>query len=234
MILDYSADRSETELFLRWLPEGIDRESIFVSKGSDVPSPEAYSHVLHTGSSLSICRDAPFVPEAGRLVRTCVEKGIPQFGVCYGHQLLCRALLGPSAVRRNPAGLEVGWEEVVQTGEPMEIPEAGRKFRVLQSHFDEVVLLPEGSEVVMSGGLSRVQGFVNREMGLFGVQFHPEFDRESGNSLFLESRDLLESNGIDVDKVVSSGPSIDTGRIFFGHFLREFPGSVSDAIDMEV
>ncbi len=222
LVLDYSSDRSETDYFRKWLPQGVECTSVFVSEGCDVPSPVPFTHIMHTGSSLSICRDAPFIPEAASLVRDCVELGIPQFGVCYGHQLLCRVLLGPGAVRRNPAGLEAGWLEITQTGEPPEIPEAGRKFRVLQSHFDEVVDLPEGSTIVMTGGLTRIQGFINRAMGLFGIQFHPEFDRDGGNALFLESRELLESNGIDVDAAVASGPSIDAGTIFFSHFLRYF------------
>ena len=222
LVLDYSTDRSEAPLFIRWFPEGTRSEARFVSTGEDIPEFEGFSHVMHTGSATSICQDAPFTDAAVDAIRRLSEVGVPQLGVCYGHQLLCRALVGPRAVRKTPEGLEAGWCMVIQTGEPPEVPEAGRSFTVLQSHFDEVVEMPRGSEVVMTGGASRVQGFVNRDLKLFGMQFHPEFDREDGNRLFMGDPALLADNGIDVQQVLSGGPSIDAGRIFFGHFLRSF------------
>ena len=103
LILDYSVDRSEAPLFSRWLPEGSEREVSFVHFGDPIPSPVGFTRVMHTGSSLSICEDAVFTQDACEVVRECVAKGVPQMGVCYGHQLLCRALLGPCC----PA---VGWD----------------------------------------------------------------------------------------------------------------------------
>lgn len=222
LVLDYSTDRSEAPLFIGCFPEGTRSEARYVSTGEEIPSLEGFSHVMHTGSATSICTDAPFTHAAVDAIRHLAEAGVPQLGVCYGHQLLCRALVGPHAVRRSPGGLEAGWRQVIQIGEPLEVPEAGRSFTVLQSHFDEVVEMPPGSEVVMTGGGSRVQGFVNRELKLFGMQFHPEFDRQNGNRLFSRDPALLEENGIDIHEILSRGPSIDTGRIFFGHFLRSF------------
>jgi len=222
LILDYSMDRSEAALFRRGIPEGIPTEAVFVRSGEDVPDPSGFTHVMHSGSSLSICRDAPFLPEAGALIERLASEGVPQLGICYGHQLLCRILVGPGAVRKAPGGLEMGWCGVAQPGDPPEVPEAGRHFTVLQSHFDEVVEVPGGSEIAMTGGGSRIQGFVHRGMKLFGMQFHPEFDREEGNRMFLRERRLAEENGLDVDEIVAGGPSIDSGRIFFGHFLDRF------------
>lgn len=222
LILDYSVDRTEAALFRRGFPAGTVSEAAFVRTGEDLPDPAGFTHVVHSGSSLSICGDAPFLEAAGDLIRRLASGGIPQMGICYGHQLLCRALVGPHAVRKTPGGLEMGWREVVQTGDPVEVPAAGRSFTVLQSHFDEVVEPPPGSVVVMTGGASRVQGFVHRELKLFGTQFHPEFDREEGNRLFRKERALAERNGLDPEALLSGGPSIDAGRIFFGHFLSGF------------
>jgi GMP synthase-like glutamine amidotransferase len=222
LILDYSVDRSEAALFRKGFPEGTLSEAVFVSTAEDLPDPGGFTHVMHTGSSLSICGDAPFMVAAEDLIRRLADSGIPQLGICYGHQLLCRALVGIHAVRRAPGGLEMGWCAITQTGDPVEVPEAGKSFTVLQSHFDEVVEMPSGSEIVMTGGGSRVQGFVNRGMKLFGMQFHPEFDRDTGNRMFRKDRALVEGNGLDLEQILAGGPSIDSGRIFFGHFLERF------------
>ena len=220
LILDYSVDRSEAPLFGRWLPEGSETEVSFVYFGDTIPSPAGFTRVMHTGSSLSICDDPDFMQEACEMVRDCVEAGIPQMGVCYGHQLLCKALLGPSAVDRCPGGMEAGWVNVSMKGSGLRIPGSKPVNRVLQSHFDRVVSLPPGSEVIAWNGHTAIQAFADRSRRLLGMQFHPEFDRDEGNRLFSKERKLLADNGIDVESVLKDGPSLETGRVFFGYFME--------------
>ncbi|OPL18923.1 MAG: hypothetical protein AVO35_03050 [Candidatus Aegiribacteria sp. MLS_C] len=219
LILDYSVDRSEGPLFSKYVPSGSEAIVSSVFSGDGIPSASSFSHVMHTGSSLSICVDADFVPEAAGIVEECVGLGIPQVGVCYGHQLLCRALLGPEAVGRCPEGIEAGWMDVDMMGSGLKIPGASGRVRVLQSHFDRVEAVPAGAEIVASNGHTRIQAFVDGSRRLMGFQFHPEFDREDGNNMFRRDRELLEVNGIDVDEVLAGGPSIDTGAVFFGYFF---------------
>ncbi|MFO8183946.1 MAG: type 1 glutamine amidotransferase [Candidatus Aegiribacteria sp.] len=219
LILDYSVDRSEAPLFAEWLPEGCSHTDSYVFFGDAVPDPRGFTHVMHTGSSLSICSDAVFVEKAGELIRTCVERGIPQMGVCYGHQLLCRGLLGPRSVERCSNGFEVGWIDVDMTGSGLSIPGAGPVVRVLQSHFDRVRELPRGAEIIARNDHTRIQAFADRERKLLGFQFHPEFDRDSGNELFRNESALLTENGVDLEKVLADGPSISAGEVFFGYFL---------------
>ena len=57
------------------------------------------------------------------------------------------------------------------------------------------------------------------DLGLFGVQFHPEFGRESGNALFLRERSKIESKGLDADLIVRGGPEPDTDGGFFRAFI---------------
>lgn len=219
LILDYSVDRSEAPLFGRWLPEGVAHMDSYVFFGDKIPDPGGFTHIMHTGSSLSICTDADFVEKAGELIWTCVEKGIPQMGVCYGHQLLCRVLLGPRSVERCSNGLEAGWIDVNMTGSGLSIPGAGPVVRVLQSHFDRVRELPGGAEIIALNDHTGIQAFADRQRKLLGFQFHPEFDRDSGNSLFRNESALLAENGVDLEKVLADGPSISTGEVFFGYFL---------------
>jgi len=225
LILDYSVDRSEASLFRRWIPEDSISKAVFVYSGESIPDPLEYSHVMHTGSSLSICSDTEFLDRAEMTVRQCADEGIPQMGVCYGHQLICRSLLGPSAVGRCPGGLEAGWIDVRMTGSGLLIPGAEPVSRVLESHFDRVIRIPETASVIASNEHTDIQGFIDRKMKLFGLQFHPEFSRNDGNRLFQKDAELFEENGIDLQSVLDDGPSINTGSVFFTYFFSTFPGS---------
>jgi GMP synthase (glutamine-hydrolysing) len=225
LILDYSVDRSETGLILKYVPSSDDCDSYFIETDDSFPPgllSSGYTHVIHTGSSLSITQDAPFLETALSLCRAFSERQAAQMGICYGHQLMCMAFRGGSAVRRCPGGLEAGWNEVEFLDHGPVIPGVGKTERVWQSHFDEAVELPSGSDLIATSGHSRIQGFYGYELRLFGVQFHPEFDRDDGNGQFLHDRDLMEANGYDVDSMAAGGPSLDTGSTFIGFFLDHF------------
>ena len=222
LILDYSVDRSEGPLFKRWLPEDCRSTTVCVHFGEDIPDAADFTHVMHTGSSLSICSDAEFYPEVERMILFCVKAGIPQMGVCYGHQLFCRVLVGRSAVRKCPDGLEAGWRDVEMVGTGLNIPGVKPESRILQSHFDEVVSLPIGAEIIATSRHTEIQGFIDRTRRIFSLQFHPEFARKDGNDLFLRERRLLEENFIDVDAILADGPNIDAGRIFFTYFITNY------------
>ncbi len=228
LILDYSVDRSEAPLFRRWFPDNCVSTSAYIYFGDDFPDPLEYSHLMHTGSSLSICAEADFLEEAEEIVRKCVDEDIPQMGVCYGHQLICRSLLGPSAIGRCSNGLEAGWMDVEIIGSGLEIPGAAPVSRILQSHFDRVLKIPDTSEVIATNAHTDIQGFADREKNLLSLQFHPEFTRAEGNRLFLEEARLLEDNGIDLASVLEDGPSIAAGKVFFEYFLNTFVGRRRD------
>lgn len=222
LILDYSVDRSETESIMRWLPAEAHILSLLIDTEESFPDDlisKDFTHVIHSGSALSITETVPFLEKAVHYIRKVRDKGMSQMGICYGHQLVCRALVGKQAVRSSPNGLEAGWKNVTFVNGATNILGVGESERVWQHHFDEVTKVPEGSELLATSPHSRIQAYVNYEQHLFGTQFHPEFDKETGNRMFLEDRELLEKNGYDVDAMIKLGPSLDTGTVFFGFFL---------------
>lgn len=217
LLIDYSTDRSEGAAVSRWLPA--ETVHVHVPGEGPFPDPAGYSHVLHSGSAWSICSDAPFQDDAEALVRRAAELGRPQMGICYGHQMLARALLGREAVRRNPGGCEAGWLEVRWSPYAARLAGIPRVTRVFQFHYDEVIVLPRGSMILAWNAACLVQSFVCPGLRLFGTQFHPEFDRASGNAQYLRERAKLASAGLDADSIIAGGPEPDADGSFFRFFL---------------
>ena len=221
LILDYSVDRSEADAIARWLPAGTEVSSLFIDTEESFPEgvpTQGFSHVIHSGSSLSITETAPFTEKALRAIRQARDRGVAQMGICYGHQLICLALVGRHSVRSSPNGLEAGWNQVTFTGSAMEHLGVRESERVWQSHFDEVTELPAGSELWATSPHTRIQAYLNRDQRLLGTQFHPEFDREAGNGIYRKDRALLERHGYDVEALIQGGPSFETGKVLFGFF----------------
>ena len=227
LILDYSIKRFETPIIKRWLPSDLTVLSLFIDTEQSFPDDlinGGFTHVIHTGSTLSITQRSPFTRKAIKYIKDARDNKIFQMGICYGHQLVCKALVGDHAVRQAPIGLEAGWAEVNFINKGPEILGVNKTERIWQHHFDEVTELPEGSELLATNQHTRIQAYINKDQNLFSTQFHPEFDKEAGNNWFLDDRELLEKNNYDVDELVKQGPSIDSGRIFFHFFIEQRNG----------
>ena len=84
-------------------PEGI----------GSLEDPEGYDLAVILGSDDSAYDDSvPWVAEEFAYTRQAVESGVPVLGICFGAQMLARAL--GSEVRRAPAP-EVGWKSMARS-----------------------------------------------------------------------------------------------------------------------
>jgi GMP synthase (glutamine-hydrolysing) len=139
-----------------------------------LPRLNLHDGVLVTGSLSSATHLDPWMEETAAWLLDAA-RWVPVLGVCFGHQLLARALGG--RVERNPRGIEAGTREI-------RVTEAGRldpllqglpeRTRVQQFHEDHVPELPPGSALLAEGGLAAVQAFAAGPIR--GVQFHPEIE----------------------------------------------------------
>ena len=226
LVLDYSLDRQESRHIARWLPRSVRMDVRWTVDNDTIPSPDSYDRVIHTGSALSICEDADFMAAATELVRAAASLEIAQLGICYGHQLLCRAMLGRGAVERCADGIEAGWRaiDLSTTGSRL-LSEKGDdrspSITVFQSHRDHVVELPDSAEVIAWNDHARVQAFADQQLCMLGVQFHPEFDRDSGNKAFEDDSSRLLEEGLDPGEIVRGGPSGFSPSLLFGRFCSE-------------
>jgi len=99
------------------------------------------------------------------------ELGVPVLGICYGHQLMARALGGEVAAtgQREYGGTRL---RVLERGtllvdlEPEET--------VWMSHGDAVTAPPQGFRVTARTEAIPIAAMEDRERGLYAVQFHPE------------------------------------------------------------
>jgi len=224
LILDYSVSKFEAKAIGQWMPQDAEVTSLFIDTEESFPEnliKEGFTHVIHSGSELSVTEDSSFTKKAVDFIKEARDRGIPQMGICYGHQLLCRALVGKHAVRKSPNGLEAGWDNVEFNERGTEIFGVKENEVVWYHHFDEVTELPEGSVPLATNGHTKIQSFINKEQNLVGTQFHPEIDKETGDKIFRQDRKQLEANNYSVEELVKGSPSFDTGKVLFDFFLGE-------------
>jgi GMP synthase (glutamine-hydrolysing) len=143
-------------------------------KGEPLPDPTRYAAVIATGSPFSVTERRPWMASTGEYLVKAGEKQVPVLGVCFGHQLLAETLGAP--IQKSPRGREFGAVEVELTAEGQRDPlfrGLPARFKVLETHEDEVPSLPTGATLLAGNLHSPIQAF---SVGAWvrGVQFHPE------------------------------------------------------------
>jgi GMP synthase (glutamine-hydrolysing) len=99
------------------------------------------------------------------------ELGVPVLGICYGHQLMARALGGEVAATGQR---EYGRTELRVAEPGVLLADLGPVEQVWMSHGDAVTVAPESFRVTSRTQAIPIASMEDPERGLFAVQFHPE------------------------------------------------------------
>lgn len=112
----------------------------------------------------------------------------PLLGICFGHQMLARALGDDTAVA-DDGPEEFGTFKMQRVGESRLLADLPREFSAASAHRDSVVSLPKGWLRTAESKICAIQAMEHPTLPQFGVQFHPERKPVLGTVLarFLET-----------------------------------------------
>jgi len=179
--------------------------------------------VITSGSPRDAWVDDPVNARALEVVKHCQDSGKPFLGVCYGHQLLGRALR--ANVGRQPEGYELGNIEVQLTDEGVACPlfeGLPRQLNVIESHQDAVLELPEGARLLATGECE-VQAF-DYNGNMLAVQFHPEMDPAVLQFVWGEPRRELwrPKLSFDLDGRLAALKPTPAAPLIFQNFINHY------------
>lgn len=218
-ILDLSVDPELYRPRSHWtaLLGGVPFRSVHLPSapvGEALPEVGAFTHLIVTGSEASIVEPQPWFAPAEDLVRRAVDAGRPVLGSCFGHQLVVRALLGPTHVRRAHTP-ELGWRPVAITAAGPPVAGRAQEIWMFCCHFDEVCDLPSGWEVLARTPECGVHAYRLAGRPVWGIQAHPEIDPDEGAALLRGFGDRRPEVQPLVEAALAA-PRRDDG---FGHAL---------------
>ncbi|MCO4760507.1 MAG: type 1 glutamine amidotransferase [Myxococcales bacterium] len=162
---------------------GVTRDEIhtwnLIEGSPDADTLNRHAAVLIGGSgAYSASGEQQWVHDAAQLIREeLVGRGRKTFGVCFGLQLMGRAL-GEDVIH-DPENREVGTYEVVVTAEAQECELFGvlpPSFFAQQGHNDRILNTPVGTKKLAESALAEVQALVVEDKPVWATQFHPELD----------------------------------------------------------
>lgn len=124
-----------------------------------------------SGSSSSAYDDDCWIARLETWLRK-LPYDLPVIGICFGHQLMAKALGG--RVQRAEQGLAIGYHSYDVIGSEGWMS-GGSTITLPVVHYDQVVELPPSSRLVAGSNFCRFAVLADRERRWMSVQAHPEF-----------------------------------------------------------
>lgn len=147
---------------------------------------------LVPGSLDSAYDDKPWIVSLLHWIEKAYCRGAKMMGVCFGHQVIARALGGE--VRKYDGGFGAGVRQSRVIDDEMKRFFPDERMRLLYSHHDQVMALPDGATRCATSDFCLNESYrIGRQVVTF--QGHPEFT-------VAYSRHLLTNCSDDLDEVV--------------------------------
>ncbi|XP_062218367.1 gamma-glutamyl peptidase 5-like [Phragmites australis] len=182
---------------------GVDGErwDCFRVVDGEFPAPEdlaRYDGFVVSGSPHDAYGDDDWIRRLCALIQTVHAMKKRVLGICFGHQVLCRALGG--RVGKARGGWDVGVRKVTFVHDlegleflrNLQIDRLPKYASIIEVHQDEVWEIPPRARVLAYSEKTRVEAFAVGEHAL-GIQGHPEYTTDILHSLIDR---LLRENAI--------------------------------------
>ena len=145
-----------------------------------------------TGSKSSVYDDKQWIRDLEALIQKLHAKRKKMVGICFGHQIIAKALGG------EVSKSDKGWGVGIHTYDLDNVPFAGAddgQLKLVVSHQDQVHELPPGARNVVSNAHCENAGFVIGDH-IFTLQGHPEFIDEYSEVIMALRYDMIGADRV--------------------------------------
>ena len=192
--------------FDAWLLAGLnlsaDRvEVLEIWRDAALPEPEDCAGVIMTGAHAMVTDRLPWMRRTLAWLPRLVDAGVPYLGICFGHQMLAEAMGG--SVDYHPQGREIGCVDLhlhpASADDPL-FQVLPRQLQALAVHAQSVRTLPPDAILLAGNGFEPHHAFRVGAQA-WGIQFHPEFNRERMTAYVHRLAPQLHAAGQDVARI---------------------------------
>ena len=152
-----------------------------VAQGEFPPNVDACDAWIITGSPAACYDQEEWIIKLIEFTKNCHKVHKKLLGICFGHQLIARALGGK--VENSHTGWCVGIREFSIYARVSWMVDAPATCSLIFSHQDQVLELPKDSQLLAGDSLCPYQVYAIGDH-IFSIQGHPEFTREYAKSRY--------------------------------------------------
>ncbi|NRD74201.1 GMP synthase [Shewanella sp. VB17] len=193
-------------MFTRLL-EGIDPQLVFrvfrVMEGDYPDSVDECDAYITTGSRYGVNDDDDWVIQFEHFVARLYARKKKLIGICFGHQMMVKALGGKVAKSPKGWGIGVATARVIERKPWMNDPV--ESISLIVSHQDQVVELPAHTEVIAASDFCPCY-IIQISDHFLGIQGHPEFSKTYSQDLMNARRDRIPHQRIETGELSLLSP----------------------------
>ncbi|CAL5213562.1 unnamed protein product [Lathyrus oleraceus] len=137
-----------------------------------------YDGFVITGSCSDAHGNDTWVSQLVNLLKKLNKMNKKILGICFGHQILGRALGGK--VTRSPTGWDLGVRKITLSSSlpsPLSSLQLPSRLSIIKCHRDEIRELPAKAEVIAKSDKTGIEMFRYGDH-IMGIQGHPEYSKD--------------------------------------------------------
>jgi len=203
-------------------------EAVFFTKsvisGEEIGAPDLADGWLITGSRHGAYDDYLWISKLEKFIQQCFAEGTPLVGVCFGHQIIAKAMGGK--VHKSNKGWRVGLEKYSVSNNPDWMHDLGTQYCSHAIHQDQVLAPPPNATVFSSSDFCNYAALLYGDADLpkaITVQSHPEISADFVRQIGKERLSKIVPANVLAAGLAPLGTAVndkDWGRIFAQYFRR--------------
>lgn len=189
-----------------------------VPRGAALPEANSCLGVVITGAHCMVTDNLPWSLAIEAWLPVLIAAKVPVLGICYGHQLMGRAMGGE--VNDHPQGKEVGTVDIKlhpQSKEDLLFAGLPESFPVHATHTQSVIKLPPNAVLLAGNNFEPHHAF---RLGHYawGIQFHPEYNVTVMKDYINAQAEKLTQAGQDVQTLLTNVQETTTASSLLQRF----------------
>ncbi len=158
-------------------------------KGNLPADIDGYDFYITTGSKASVYETKDWIQQLTCFIQELDKRKKKLIGICFGHQLIARALNGK--VERSDKGWGIGIATNRIVSHPPWMNDKSSQINILLSHRDQITSLPEDTCVIAESDFCP---FFIVQWGehFLSIQGHPEWNTKYCQALISDRRNIID------------------------------------------
>ena len=185
---------------------------VFNVLNNELPKLNQFDGFLITGSRHNAYDQQPWILQLMAWIQQCEQLQRPLAGICFGHQVIARALGGKVEKSSKGWGLGVATNRLIKAPSWAKVDEPLSELKIYVSHQDQVTELPEQAELLASSEFCPNFMF-QIDSNIFAIQGHPEFERGYSEALIDKRQMILSPTQFVLAKASLKHP-VDASLVF--------------------